>query len=442
MPTPRLIARLGFPAVGAHRRFVTAIGIDALGSGVYMPVAVLYLLKTTDLTLAEVGTILSLSAVVAFPFVLVVGSIVDRIGAKRVILGANVALAVGYVVMLTVTTYAQAVVAAFLLGLGQSAFWGAYAPLVAAISAPGERELWFGFLGSLRNIGFAVGGLLASIMITIGTVAAYRGMAAANALSFVVSFILLAGLKTGGRTRDGDATPHDSETVAGAGSSGGWGVVLRDTHFHLVSAATTAYALCSLALNFAIPVYIVEILELPGWVTGGVFTLNTVMVGFGQSALVRQLTGRLRYRVVGLAYAVYAVGFVGLAVAGALPVGLAVVGVFLAGFVYTIGEMLGGPVLGAIAVDARPATMRGRYMSMYQMSWTVASMIAPAAFGWLLTHGRWPVWCVLVGVCGVGALLAQAMPARLPVAALPITNASDAADPADPDRSGHAEAEA
>ena len=422
MPTRRLTARLGFPAVGAHRRFVTAIGIDALGSGVYMPVAVLYLLKTTDLTLAQVGTILSLSAVVAFPFVLVVGSIVDRIGAKRVILGANVALAVGYVVMLTVTTYAQAVVAAFLLGLGQSAFWGAYSPLVAAISAPGERELWFGFLGSLRNIGFAVGGLLASVMITIGTVAAYRGMAAANAVSFVISFVLLAGLTTGGQDRDGDASRQDSETSAGAG---GWGVVLRDKHFHLVSAATTAYALCSLALNFATPVYIVEILKLPGWVTGAVFTLNTVMVGFGQSALVRQLTGRLRYRVLTLAYAVYAVGFAGMAAAGLLPLGLAVVGVLLAGVVYTIGEMLGGPVLGAIAVDARPATMRGRYMSMYQMSWTVASMIAPAAFGWLLTHGRWPVWAALGGVCAAGALIAQAMPARLPVAALPITNSAD-----------------
>ena len=154
---------MGFPSIAGHRRFVTAIAIDALGSGVYMPVAVLYLLKTTDLTLPEVGVILTLSAVIAFPFVLVVGSIVDRVGAKRVILAANLTLMLGYVVMLFVSTFAHAIVAACLLGLGQSAFWGAYSPLVAAISSPGERELWFGFLGSLRNIGFAVGGLLASV---------------------------------------------------------------------------------------------------------------------------------------------------------------------------------------------------------------------------------------------------------------------------------------
>ena len=42
--------RLGFPSVGRHRRFVTAIAIDAVGSGVCMPVSMLYFLATTDLT--------------------------------------------------------------------------------------------------------------------------------------------------------------------------------------------------------------------------------------------------------------------------------------------------------------------------------------------------------------------------------------------------------
>ena len=36
--------RLGFPSVGRHRRFVTAIGIDAIGSGVFMRITTLYFL--------------------------------------------------------------------------------------------------------------------------------------------------------------------------------------------------------------------------------------------------------------------------------------------------------------------------------------------------------------------------------------------------------------
>ena len=50
-----MLQRLGFPSVGEHRRFVTAIGIDAVGSGVFMPISMLYFLVATDLTLVQVG---------------------------------------------------------------------------------------------------------------------------------------------------------------------------------------------------------------------------------------------------------------------------------------------------------------------------------------------------------------------------------------------------
>ncbi|MEZ5097611.1 MAG: hypothetical protein R2731_16865 [Nocardioides sp.] len=42
-----MLHRLGFPAIGRHRRFVTAIAVDAVGSAVFMPVAMLYFLAVT-----------------------------------------------------------------------------------------------------------------------------------------------------------------------------------------------------------------------------------------------------------------------------------------------------------------------------------------------------------------------------------------------------------
>ena len=56
-----MLHRLGFPSVGRHRRFVTAIAIDAVGSGVFMPVSMLYFLVSTDLTLVQVGAAISLA---------------------------------------------------------------------------------------------------------------------------------------------------------------------------------------------------------------------------------------------------------------------------------------------------------------------------------------------------------------------------------------------
>ena len=81
--------RLGWPSLGDHRRFVTAIAIDAVGSGVFMPVSVLYFLATTDLGLVQVGAALSLAALVALPAGPLLGGVVDRFGAKSVLLAGN-----------------------------------------------------------------------------------------------------------------------------------------------------------------------------------------------------------------------------------------------------------------------------------------------------------------------------------------------------------------
>ena len=51
----RRAAALGFPDVGPHRRFVSALAIDALGSGIWMPLSMLYFLHQTDLTLVQLG---------------------------------------------------------------------------------------------------------------------------------------------------------------------------------------------------------------------------------------------------------------------------------------------------------------------------------------------------------------------------------------------------
>ena len=186
-----MLHRLGFPSVGRHRRFVTAIAIDAIGSGVFMPVSMLYFRVSTDLTLVQVGAAISLANLVTLPTGPVIGSIVDRIGAKRVLLAGNLLQGVGFVAYLVSDSFAAVTAWTVLVTLGRTAFWGSYGNIVAAISVPGERERWFGFLGALRNIGFALGGLVSGLAITIGTQAAYTSVVVANAVSFAVAFLLL-----------------------------------------------------------------------------------------------------------------------------------------------------------------------------------------------------------------------------------------------------------
>ncbi|MCR6031929.1 MFS transporter [Nocardioides sp. zg-579] len=407
-----VLQRLGFPSVGPHRRFVTAVAIDAVGSGVFMPVSVLYFLMTTDLSLVQVGGVLSLASLLALPVGPLLGGVVDRLGAKQVLLAGNLLQAVGFAAYLVTDSFAGLTFWTVVVTVGRTAFWGSYGTIVAAISRPGERETWFGFLGALRNVGFAVGGLVAGAAITVGTQAAYASIVVVNAVSYVVALVLLLAVPATARTGHRPA-------------AGSWATVLRDRPYWLLWTVQLGYCFSMMVLNVAMPVYATTVLGLSGWVTGAVFTLNTVMVGLGQGLVVRAMTGVRRWRVLVLANLVFAASFVVLLGASRVGVAVGVAVVLLGTAVYTAGELLGGPVLGALGAEAAPEHLRGRYLSLVQLAWNLAGTVAPVSFAWLLDRGAAPVWLVLTGVSLVGALLAVRLGRVLPVAAEQVTNRVD-----------------
>ncbi len=407
-----MLQRLGFPSIGRHRRFVTAIAVDAVGSGVFMPLAMLYFLAVTPLTLVQVGAAISIASAVALPVGPVIGGLVDRIGAKRILLAGNLLQAVGYAAYLVTQSFAAVLAWTIVVTIGRTAFWGSYGNIVAAISLPGERETWFGFLGALRNVGFAIGGLAAGAAMTIGTDAAFAAVVAANAASYVAAFVLLLTVP--------ETRPAHAPALPGT-----WGTVLRDGRYRLLVGTQLGYSIAMMVLNFAIPVYAVTLLGLPGWLTGAVFTVNTVMIGFGQGLVVRGLTGRLRWRILVLTQVVFGASFVVLWAAGGASPWLAVVLVLVGSAVYTGGELLGGPVLGALSAEAAPPELRGRYLALIQLAWNVAGAVAPVSFAWLLDRGTADLWVVLLGVSAVSVVAAVRLGATMPHAASPVTNRAE-----------------
>ncbi|WP_241238360.1 MFS transporter [Nocardioides pantholopis] len=402
-----MLQRLGFPAIGPHRRFVTATAIDAIGSGVFMPVSMLYFLATTELSLVQVGAALSLASLIALPSGPLVGGLVDRYGAKPVLLASNGVQGLGFAAYLVSDSFWVVTLWTLVVTVGRTAFWGAFAPIVTAISAPGERERWFGFLGAMRNVGFAVGGLAAGVVVSLDTEAAYAAVVVLNAVSYGVALVLLLAVPDAARPAPADrARP------------GSWGDVLRDRPYRTLLTVQLAYSVAMMVLNVAIPVYATTVLGLPGWVTGAVFTVNTLMIGLGQGLVVTAATGRRRWRVLVVANLAFAASFLVLLGASALGVAVATAVVLIGAIVYTVGELLGGPVLSALTAEAAPAHLRGRYLSLVQLTWNVASTVAPVGFAWLLDRGPAPIWAVLAVVSVLAALVSLRLPTALPLARL------------------------
>ncbi|CAM5255616.1 MFS family permease OS=Streptomyces griseomycini OX=66895 GN=FHS37_006921 PE=4 SV=1 [Streptomyces griseomycini] len=391
-----------------HRRFVAAIVIDSIGTGVFVPVSMLYFLATTSLTLVQVGAALTAAGLLALPVGPLVGGLVDRYGAKPVLQAANLAQALGFAGYLVVGQTWQIAVCAWLNSAGRAVFSSCYGVTVTALAAPGRRERWFGLLGSVRNIGYALGGLLTAVAVGFGTHGAYAAIVVVNALSYLTAFVLMRAVP--------DIRPEGGQDTAG-----GWGRVLRDLRYLPVVAHQLCFAISLFALNIAIPVYAVDVLGLPGWTAGAVFTLNTLMVGSAQGTVVGWLSGRVRSRVLVAGHACFAAGYLLFLAADRVAALALAVGVVLLGAIsYTSGEIVGGPITSAVAAESAPDALRGRYLALNQLAVSVAGAVAPAALSGLLSTGAAAIWLALVGVSVLGAALATTIGKVVPAAQSPI----------------------
>jgi len=418
-----MLQRLGFPAIGRHRRFVTAMAVDAVGTGVFMPISILYFLASTPLSLVQIGLALSIASALQLPFAPILGGLVDSVGAKRILLAANLIQAVGFVAYVFADSFGSVLAASAVVQLGQTAFWGSFSPVVASISQPGERERWFGFLGALRNASFAIGGLVAALALTVDTAAAYTAVVAVNAASYLLAFGLLLSVRS--------PAPVDAPAPH-VGSPSGWGQVLRDRAYLLLVATNYCYAISAMALNIAMPVYITEVLGHPGWVAGVLFTINTVLIGLGQGLVVNAMEGSVRTNIVALGSLLTAGSYVVLLSADWATVAVGVVLVLAGAVVYTGGELVAGPVLTALSTDAAPAHLRGRYVSLYQLSWTIALTTAPVSLTWLLQKGPTALWGALAAVALAGVVLSALLRRAMPLAAAKVTNTPAKAVPQAP----------
>jgi MFS family permease len=136
------------------------------------------------------------------------------------------------------------------------------------------------------------------------------------------------------------------------------------------------------------------------------------------------MTGRVRWRILVVANLFFAASFVIMLGATAVGIGLGVAVVLVGSVIYTLGELTGGPVTSALAAEAAPDHLRGRYLSMIQLAWSVSGTIAPVTFAWLLDRGETPLWVALLGLTLVGVGISTLLGRVLPLANQRVTNAA------------------
>ncbi|WP_433794956.1 MFS transporter [Actinoplanes sp. CA-252034] len=398
------------------RRFTSAcvfavLTIDSLTNGLFIPLSLLYLTGSTGAPLAQIGLLLTLSSLLALPVPLLVGRLVDRWGAKSVVLVAQVLQGAGFLGYVLVSGSASVLAVATIASVGRLSFWASIYTLISGLTDgdadPRARDRWYGISGALRAAGYGVGAALAGFALTAGSMSVYRWLIAGNAILLAVAALLVLAGVPAARARS--VTPDEPR---------GYRVLLRDRPYLGLIALNTVFALCNVLLSVGFPPFVAG--EMPGveWAVGPLLVMNTVVQAVMQPAVVRwtrRLPRQISLAAAGVLWACWAAGILG---ARHVPDGWAVPVCTVAILCYAAAQMLHSPSSTAMATDAAPADVRGRYLASFQYSFFIASMITPVMFSTLLTVGPDVPWAVIAAAAlGTVPLLTMLAP-RLPSAAL------------------------
>lgn len=398
------------------RRFTSfcvfaVLTIDSLTNGLFIPLSLLYLTSSTDASLAQIGLLLTLSSLLALPLPLWVGRLVDRWGAKSVVLGAQVLQGAGFLGYVLVSGPASVLAVATIASFGRLSFWASIYSLISGLTDgdadPRARDRWFGISGALRAAGYGVGAALAGFALTADSVSVYRWLIAGNAILLGVAAVLvLVGVPAA------DAKP------ARPAESRGYRVLLRDRPYLSLIALNTVFALCNVLLSVGFPPFIAGVIPGVAWAVGPLLVMNTVVQAVLQPAVVRWTRSLPRQVPLAAAGVLWALWGLGILSARHVPEAFVVPVCTAAILCYSAAQMLHSPSSTAMATDAAPADVRGRYLASFQYSFSIAGMITPLLFSMLLTAGPDVPWAVIAAAAlGTVPLLLMLAP-RLPAAAL------------------------
>ena len=379
------------------RLLLSTVAVDALGRGLVLPFAVVYLHDVRHIPLGTVGTVIAVPAMVALLLLGPVGSIIDRFGPRRVQLVALVAQTVGSALLAGVHTAGQAAVAFAFMGLGQAAFWPASQSLIAAVVPSHIRQRYFGVNFTLLNAGIGLGGLGAGIFVSTQDAWTFSAVYLADAATFLAPILVL----TFPLRHVGNTVRHALTKDTAADPAGGYLEVLHDSAFRSILVITFFSAFVGYAqMEAGWTAYARVISEASTRVIGFAFAANTGVIVLLQLVVLQRLEGRRRTRALMLMSAIWAAAWSLMGASGLVPGTLAASVLLVVSLgVFGLGETLLSPVGAAVTNDLAPDHLRGRYNAVSAAVFQVAAIVGPITAGHLL---GWRMPLVFVGMLLAG----------------------------------------
>jgi MFS family permease len=351
---------------------VGATFIDRLGGSLLFPFFALYITQKFEVGMTEVGVLFGLFSLSSFVGSFLGGALTDRVGRRRMLIFGLLASSFSTLLMGFIESLQAFYVLALIAGIFTDVAGPAHQAMVADLVPEQKRAEGFGILRVAFNlavvIGPAIGGLMAA--------RSYQLLFVTDAIiSTIVAGIVYFFLRETKPKARLDAKP---ETVGA--TFRGYGRVLRDSTFMLFVFMCILMGLVYMNMNTTLGVFLRDVYAVPESGYGLLLSINALMVVGLQFPISRRITDRPPLLMMAFGTALYALGFGmhGLVSENAMFI--------LAMVIITFGEMIVSPVAQALVARFAPEDMRGRYMAIFGISWSIPFMVGPLLAGLILDN--------------------------------------------------------
>ncbi|WP_203745572.1 MFS transporter [Catellatospora bangladeshensis] len=395
--------RDALPTRPEARRMLIGTAFSSLGRGLTLPFLYIYLTEVRHLPGSTVGLLIGWFGLLTLVVSPIGGTLIDRYGARRVVLPALLLEAAGMGLLALVDNTWLAWTALTLGGLGASCIWAGQTTIFSSLTGEGERQRVFGLQFALLNLGIGVGSAISGTVVDTARPGTFQLIYVLDMLCYAGPFVILASMPQVGRRLVADAA---QQTGGPAGK--GYAEVVRHRPFRrllIFSVLLTASGYAQLEVGFA--GFATTVAGVTPQVVGYAFTANTVVIVLAQLVVIKKLQGRSRTRALAVVGAVFATAWLVLGLAGLVDGRNALLSaacVIVFGAVFATGETLLSPISPALVNALATDELRGRYNALSGMVWGLSAVIAPITAGPLLGAGLGAVW---IGLVIVGTLSAS-----------------------------------
>jgi MFS family permease len=349
---------------------ITGIVLSTAGGSMIWPFLIIYASSKLQMPLSSVAALISINAGTGLVFSLIAGTLADQVGRKVVMNFSLTVNGIAYFLLMYAHTYPQFAGLMVLVGLSNPLYQvGADAMLADMI--PSEKRTEAFTINRIANnaafaMGPAIGGFLATRSYNLAFYCAGIGFIS---YSFLLFFLAKETLI---------AEPKNESTSSGMNEVlQSFSRVGRDKTFMSFVFAVSVGLIAPTLLWVLMPVYSKTNFGIPENLYGWIPTTNGLMCVFVQYPVTR-ITRRYRtLSVLAVGMFIYALG------AGSVALMTGFWGFWLSMVILTLGELTLVPTASKYVADLAPVDLRGRYMSVYWLSWGLSRTLSPIIGGFI-----------------------------------------------------------